>query len=86
MDNLTLFGLFAVSAMLVSYALEERSPWFTLAFAASCGLGSAYGFLQGAWPFGVVEFIWALVALRKWRDRVSRRERPATGQGRAQTR
>jgi hypothetical protein len=53
--------------MLVSYSLEKRSHWFILAFAASCGLGSAYGFLQGAWPFGVVEAIWAIVALQRWR-------------------
>jgi hypothetical protein len=66
MDTLSLFGLFAVSAMLVCYALEARSPWFTLAFAGACGLGSLYGFLQGAWPFGLVEAIWAGVALRKW--------------------
>ena len=66
MDGLTLFGLFAVTAMLVSYALETKSPWYILAFACACGLGSAYGFLQGAWPFGVVEAIWALVALRRW--------------------
>ena len=66
MDGLTLFGLLAVTAMLVSYALEARSPWYILAFAFACGLGSAYGFLQGAWPFGVVEAIWALVALRRW--------------------
>ncbi len=66
MEGLTLFGLFAVTAMLVSYALEARSPWYILAFAAACGLGSIYGFLQGAWPFGVVEAIWALVALRRW--------------------
>ena len=66
MDALSLFGLFAVSAMLVCYALEARCPWFTLAFAGACGLGSLYGFLQGAWPFGLVEAIWAGVALRKW--------------------
>jgi hypothetical protein len=66
MDGLTIFGLFAVTAMLVSYALERRSPWYVLAFAVSCGLGSAYGFLQGAWPFGIVEAIWAGVALRRW--------------------
>jgi hypothetical protein len=65
-DRLTLFGLFAVTAMLVCYALEDRSPWFILAFAASCALGSAYGFLQGAWPFGVVEGIWSIVAVRRW--------------------
>lgn len=66
MDALSLFGLFAVSAMLVSYALEARSPRYILAFAGACGLGSIYGFLQGAWPFGIVEAIWALVALRRW--------------------
>ncbi len=67
MDRLTLFGLVAVTAMLVTYALEARSPWFTFAFAGACALGSAYGFLQGAWPFGVVEGVWSLVALAKWR-------------------
>jgi len=66
MDGLTLFGLFAVTAMLVSYAMEDRSRWFVLAFATACGLGSIYGFLQGAWPFGLVEAIWALVALRRF--------------------
>ena len=66
MNRLTEFGLFAVTAMLVSYALEKRSHWFILAFAVSCLLGSAYGFLQGAWPFGGVEAIWAIVAVRRW--------------------
>jgi hypothetical protein len=66
MSSLTLFGLFAVTAMLVTYALESRSRWFVLGFAGSCVLGSVYGFLQGAWPFGLVESIWALVALRRW--------------------
>ena len=66
MDALTLFGLFAVTAMLVTYALEDRSHWFVLGFAVSCVLGSIYGFWQGAWPFGLVEAIWAGVALRRW--------------------
>lgn len=66
MNALTLFGLFAVSMMLICYALERRSPWWILGFALSCLLGSAYGFLQGAWPFGLVEAIWAGVALRRW--------------------
>jgi hypothetical protein len=66
MDALTTFGLFAVTLMLVTYALEQRSSWYILAFALACALGSAYGFLQGAWPFGVVEAIWAAVALRRW--------------------
>jgi hypothetical protein len=65
-SGLTLFGLLAVSAMLVCYALEERSSWFVLGFAVACALGSVYGFLQGAWPFGGVEAIWSLVALRRW--------------------
>jgi hypothetical protein len=63
---LSAFGLFAVTAMLIFYALERRSPWFIFAFALACGLGSIYGFLQGAWPFGVVEAVWSVVALRRW--------------------
>jgi len=66
MTLLSAFGLFAVTAMLVFYALEKRSPWFVLAFALACVLGSAYGFLQGAWPFGLVEGVWSGVAFRKW--------------------
>jgi hypothetical protein len=70
MDALTLFGLFSVTAMLVCYGFEDRRPWFTLTFAAACVAGSVYGFLQGAWPFGLVEAIWSLVALGRWRKRV----------------
>jgi hypothetical protein len=70
MDWLTLFGLFAVTAMLLFYALENRSTWFILAFAVACAMGSAYGFLQGAWPFGLVESVWSLVALYRWRSAV----------------
>jgi hypothetical protein len=66
MDGLTLFGLAAVASMLVCYALEDRHIGFVLAFAGACGLGSVYGFLQGAWPFGLVEAIWSVVALRRW--------------------
>jgi hypothetical protein len=66
MSKLTLFGLFAVTAMLVTYALEKRSSWFILAFSGSCLLGSVYGFLQGAWPFGLVEAVWAIVAALRW--------------------
>lgn len=66
MSFLTLFGLVAVTAMLVTYAAENRSPHFVLAFAAACVMASIYGFLQGAWPFGLVEGIWSLVAVRRW--------------------
>jgi hypothetical protein len=66
MDRLTFFGLISVTAMLVCYALEQRSPWFIIAFAGACAMGSVYGFLQGAWPFGLVEAVWSLVALRRW--------------------
>lgn len=66
---LTIFGLVAVTAMLVFYALEARHPAFILAFAGACLLGSAYGFLQGAWPLGIVEAIWAAVAARRWHVR-----------------
>lgn len=66
MTPLDAFGLVAVTAMLVCYALEERSAWYVLGFAGACVLGSVYGFVQGAWPFGLVEAIWALVAARRW--------------------
>jgi hypothetical protein len=70
MDALSLFGLFAVTMMLICYALEDRSAWFVLGFAFACALGSAYGFLQGAWPFGLVEAVWTVVALNRWRLRI----------------
>lgn len=65
-DGLTIFGLLAVSLMLLFYSLEQKSPVFVLAFAGACLMGSAYGFLQGAWPFGLVEGIWSIIALRRW--------------------
>jgi len=66
MTRLNLFGLFAVSAMVVTYALESRHKVYVLAFGAACVLGSIYGFLQGAWPFGLVEIIWSMIAVRRW--------------------
>ena len=66
MDLLTAFGALAVSAMLLFYALEQRGPSFVLAFAGACIGSSVYGFLQGAWPFGIVELIWCGVAVRRW--------------------
>jgi hypothetical protein len=70
MDALTAFGAVAVTAMLVCYALEERAVGYVFAFAGACLASSLYGFLQGAWPFGVVELVWAGVALRRgWRRR-----------------
>ena len=66
LDGLTLFGLLSLSAMLVFYALEHRSHWFVLAMAGGCIAASVYGFLQGAWPFGVLELIWAAVAFKRW--------------------
>jgi hypothetical protein len=67
MNPLTAFGVFAVTAMVVFYALEPRSPVFILAFAGACLLGSIYGFLQGAWPFGAVELVWSGIAVHRWR-------------------
>ena len=66
MDRLTIFGLFSVTAMLIFYALEHRSHWFILVFALSCVLWSVYGFLQGAWPFGLIEAVWSVVAVIRW--------------------
>lgn len=62
----TVFGVIAVTFMMVMYALERRHPRFVLAFALGCLLSSAYGFLSGAWPFGVVELIWSGVAIRRY--------------------
>jgi hypothetical protein len=64
---LTVFGAVAVTFMMLMYAAERRHRGFVLAFACGCALSSAYGFLAGTWPFGVVEAIWALVALRRYR-------------------
>ncbi len=66
MDALSLFGLAAVSFTLLCYAREAGSHWWTFGFAVGCLLGSVYGFLQGAWPFGAVELIWFVVAIRRW--------------------
>ncbi|MGB6545333.1 MAG: hypothetical protein WA871_11895 [Candidatus Acidiferrales bacterium] len=86
MTPLAIFGLFAVTAMVVCYALERRSRWFTAVFAVACLLGSAYGFLQGAWPFGLVEIVWSAIALRRWwiagRD-AEREPRPSPDEARA---
>ena len=71
MDALTAFGLAAVTAMLIFYALEDHSPAFVLAFAGACALASVYGFAQGAWPFGVIEAVWAVVAIHRWRKRTA---------------
>lgn len=67
MAMLTIFGATVVTFMMLMYAFERRGRVFILAFACGCALSSAYGFLAGTWPFGVVEAIWALVALRRYR-------------------
>ncbi len=66
MSAVTLYGVAALTFMMLMYALEKRGPGFILAFAVGCALSSAYGFLAGAWPFGVVEAVWALVAVRRY--------------------
>jgi hypothetical protein len=63
---LTLFGVAALSFMMLMYALERRGNGFVLAFAVGCALSSLYGFLSGAWPFGVIEAIWTAIALRRF--------------------
>jgi hypothetical protein len=63
---LTFFGIVALTFMMAMYALEKRGPGFVLAFAVGCALSSAYGFASGAWPFGVVEAIWTVIALRRY--------------------
>lgn len=66
MTPLNLFGLSAVSVMVLCYAMERRHPAFTVAFTGSCVLASIYGFLQGAWPFGLVEAVWSVIAIQRW--------------------
>jgi hypothetical protein len=68
---LLILGSLAVGAMLLTYALEERSHWFVLGFAAACASASTYGFLIEAWPFAAIEAVWAVVALRRWRGRAA---------------
>ncbi len=63
---LTVFGVVVLTFMMLMYALEHRGPRFVLAFACGCVLSSSYGFLAGTWPFGVVELIWAGIALRRY--------------------
>jgi hypothetical protein len=65
---LTAYGVAAISFMMLMYALERRDPRFILAFALGCLLSSVYGFLAGAWPFGVVEIVWAVIAARRYRQ------------------
>jgi len=74
LNPLSLFGLISVTAMVVCYALERRSHWLTLGFAGACLLASVYGFLQGAWPFGLVEAMWSLIAVHRWWQRRQRDE------------
>jgi hypothetical protein len=68
-SGLTVYGAAAVSLMLVAYTLERRSARWVLVFALACGASSLYGFLAGTWPFGVVEGVWAAVAVRRWHKR-----------------
>lgn len=69
-DALTQFGVIAVSLMVVCYALENRSHWYTLGMAVCCAAASVYGFLAGTWPFGALEAVWGVIALAKWRGRM----------------
>ena len=65
---ITIYGVLALTFMMTMYALERRGPAFVIAFAVGCILSSVYGFLSGAWPFGVVEGIWAAVAMSRYRQ------------------
>jgi hypothetical protein len=65
-DPITAFGIAALTFMMAMYALEPRDRRFVLAFALGCALSSAYGFASGAWPFGVVEAVWMVIALRRY--------------------
>jgi hypothetical protein len=68
-DAVTLLGLLAVSLMLIFYVFEDASPWCVLGFALACALAAVYGFIDGAWPIGVVQSIWSFIALKRWQKR-----------------
>jgi hypothetical protein len=70
----TIYGVIAVGFMMAMYALENRHRYFVLAFALGCLLSSSYGFLSGAWPFGVVEAIWSIIAVRRFQENHLARE------------
>ena len=77
---ITVYGVVAVTFMMVMYTLERRAPVFVALFAAGCALSSSYGFLSGAWPFGVVEGVWCMIAWRRYMDaRRVRAQRQAQG-------
>ena len=64
----TMYGVCAVTFMIVMYALERRGRGFIALFALGCLLSSVYGFLSGAWPFGIAEIIWSGVAIQRYRN------------------
>jgi hypothetical protein len=72
----TIYGVVAVSFMMVMYALEGRGRLFIILFSLGCLLSSVYGFLSGAWPFGVVELIWSVIAIRRWHGAAPARQTP----------
>ena len=69
---ITVFGVVALTFMMAMYALENRRDTFIAAFAAGCALSSIYGFLSGAWPFGTVEAIWSVIAIRRYQAAAAR--------------
>ena len=82
---LTAYGAAAVTFMMLMYALERRGPWFIAAFALGCALSSSYGFLAGTWPFGVVEAVWSLIALRRFAvERATGPRHPRDAAGRSE--
>ena len=64
---ITVFGVVALTFLMTMYALEDRGTRFVAAFAAGCAMSRVYGFVSGAWPFGAVEAIWCVIALRRYR-------------------
>jgi len=63
---LTAYGVLSLTFMMVMYALEGRGRMFVLLFALGCLLSSIYGFLSNAWPFGVIEAVWCVLAIRRY--------------------
>lgn len=67
MDVLAVFG-FLTAFFTLCFALDQRKSR-SLVLMTALGLAglSAYAFLQGAWPLGIVNGVWSAATLGKWR-------------------
>lgn len=65
---LTIFGFIGGSLMVMCYWLEPRHRRYTFLMGVLCVLMAVYAYLQGSYPFILVEGAWAYVAFTRWRQ------------------